>query len=124
MVWFLAEKRKSSRMVYLTDGRVKKGEFVHNELVGVEPPTPYVYALFSYTAQADAEKAKMEVKKAHEVSAPLDSKARQVKAMSLFPNIYAGPKSHRTFPKVRADPEDTSHLTAKPSRRMVKEGEL
>lgn len=108
----------------LTDGRVKKGEYVSNELVGLEAPTPYIYALFAYTAKADAERAKMEVKKAHEVSAPLDSMARKIKAMSLFPSIYTGRKGHRTFPNIRADNEDDSRLTAKPSRRMVKEAEL
>lgn len=108
----------------MTDGKVKRGEYVHNELVGLEPATPYIYALFSYTAEADAKRARMEVKKAHEVSAPVDEMARKVKAMSLFPNVYAGRQGHRTFPKVRADPEDTSHLTAKPSRRMRKEGTL
>ena len=111
-------------MVRLTDGRVKKNEYLSNELVGLEDPSPFVYALFAYTAKADAERAKMEVKKGHEVSAPLDSKARQVKALSLFPSIYSGGKGHRTFPKVRADPEDVEHLTAKPSRRMRQEGTI
>jgi len=111
-------------MVKLTDGRVKRGEYVSNELVGLEDPTPFIYALFSYTAKADAERARMEVSKAHEVSAPVDTMARKVKAMSLFPSIYSGGKGHRTFPKVRADPEDVEHLTAKPSRRMMKEGTL
>jgi hypothetical protein len=112
------------RMVRLTDGRVKKGEFVSNELVGLSEPTPYIYALFAYTAKADAEKKRMEKEKAHEVSAPVDTMARKVKAMSLFPNVYAGKQHHRTFKKIEADPEDESHLTAKPSRRMRKEGEL
>jgi hypothetical protein len=113
-------------MVNLATGgyRVKKGEAVDNELVGLEGPTPYIYALFKYTADADAKRARMEVSKAHEVSAPTHDLARQIKAMSLFPSIYAKQPHHRTFPKIKADPEDPSHLVAKPSRRMRKEGEL
>lgn len=81
-------------MVYLTSGRPreKKGEYVHNELVGLSEPTPFISALFSYTAKADAERAKMEVKKGHETIGASKSLARHIKALSLNPNIYQGVK--------------------------------
>lgn len=72
--------------------KVKKGEYVHNELVGLAEPTPFISALFSYTAKADAERAKMEVKKGHETVGASASLARHIKAMSLNPNIYQGVK--------------------------------
>lgn len=79
-------------MVHLASGgyKVKKGEYVHNELVGISEPTPFISALFSYTAKADAEKAKMDKEKGHEVVGLARGMARKVKAMSLNPNIYTG----------------------------------
>ena len=77
-------------MVKLASGglRVKKGESVHNELVGITEPTPFISALFSYTAKADAERARMQVRKGHETIGASDSLARHIKAMSLNPSIY------------------------------------
>lgn len=64
---------------------------IPDELVGLEPPTSYIAALFSHTAKMDKAKAEMEVKKGHEVTGPADSMARRIKAMSLFPSIYDKP---------------------------------
>ena len=61
---------------------------IPDEVVGLDPPTSYIAALFSHTAKMDKAKAEMEVSKAHEVTAPADSLARKIKGMSLFPNIY------------------------------------
>ena len=82
-------------MVRLASGgyKVKKGEYVHNELVGIPEPTPFITALFSYTAKADAERARMEVKKGHETVGASYSLARHIKALSLNPNIYQGMKA-------------------------------
>ena len=81
-------------MVYLASGgtKVKKGEYVHNELVGITEPTPFISALYSYTAKADKARAVMESKKAHEVVGRSEGMARKVKAISLNPNIYQGVK--------------------------------
>ena len=65
-----------------------RGEHIPNELVGLEEPTPYIHALFSYTRKMDADRAKMEVKKAHEVAYPVDKLYDRIKAASLFPNIF------------------------------------
>ena len=77
-------------MVKMVSGgvREKKGEFVHNELVGISEPTPFISALFSYTAKADADRARMEVRKGHETIGASKSLARHIKAMSLNPSIY------------------------------------
>lgn len=79
-------------MVHLASGgtKVKKGEYVHNELVGLPEPTPFISALYSYTAKADAERARMEKAKGHETVGLASGMARKVKAMSLNPNIYTG----------------------------------
>jgi hypothetical protein len=81
-------------MVHLASGgyKVKKGEYVHNELVGLPEPTPFISALYSYTAKADAERARMEKAKGHETIAASMSLARHIKALSLNPNIYQGVK--------------------------------
>jgi len=104
--------------------RRKNSEAVPSELVGLEDPTPYIHALFHYTAKMDDERAKMAVSKAHEVSAPVDSLARHVKAMSLFPNIYRGPQTHRTFKKVATDDMDGENYVRKPSKKERREGEV
>lgn len=77
-------------MVHLASGgyKVKKGEYVHNELVGISEPTPFISALYSYTAKADAARAKMEKAKGHETVGASMSLARHIKAMSLNPSIY------------------------------------
>ena len=82
-------------MVRLASGgiKVKKGEYVHNELVGITEPTPFISALYSYTAKADAERERMRVDKAHEVLGNSMSLARHIKALSLNPNIYQGMKA-------------------------------
>lgn len=71
--------------------RVKKGEYVHNALVGIEEPTPFIHALFAYTAKADKEQAAREKTSAHKTTAPANSLARQIKAFGLFPSIYGKP---------------------------------
>lgn len=68
------------------------GTTIPNELVGLDEPSPYVFALLKHTAKMDAEKAKMEVSKAHEVTFPVDSLYARIKSMSLFPSIYTKPK--------------------------------
>ena len=73
--------------------RVKKGEYVHNALVGLEEPSPFISALFSFTAKADKEQAMREKEHAHKATAPANALARQIKAFSLFPNIYSKPKA-------------------------------
>jgi hypothetical protein len=65
-----------------------RGEHVPNELVGLEEPSAYIHALFSYTRKMDEKKAKMGKEKAHEVSGPVDSVYHRILAMSLFPNIF------------------------------------
>jgi len=72
--------------------RVKKGEYVHNELVGLSEPTPFISALFAYTAKADKEQSMREKEHAHKATAPANELARQIKAFSLFPSIYDGAK--------------------------------
>ena len=81
-------------MVYLASGgtKVKKGEYVHNELVGITEPTPFISALYSYTAKADMARAVMEKAKGHETIGASRSLARHIKALSLNPNIYQGVK--------------------------------
>ena len=101
-----------------------RGEHIPNELVGVEEPTPYIHALFSYTRKMDAERAKMEVKKAHEVSYPVDALYERIKSVSLFPSVFMAKKGLRNFPKVRADNMDAEGYVKKPSKRERRDGEL
>lgn len=82
------------------------GEFIPGEAVGLMPPTPYIAALLDFTAQLDKKAEEVGKKKANETSAPTDTLARKVKAMSIFPNIYRGPQFHRTFNNIRADDKD------------------
>ena len=91
---------------------------IPDELVGLEPPTSYITALFTHTAKMDRAKAEMEVSKAHEVSAPVDTLSRQIKAMSLFPNIYRGEQHHRTFPSVKTDDNDGENYYKKRPKNM------
>ena len=69
-----------------------KNVSVPNELVGIEDPTPFISALFSYTAKADKERARMEVQKGHEVVQPYTPFYEKIKALSLFPSIYTHAK--------------------------------
>ena len=73
--------------------RVKKGEYVSNAMVGLEEPSPFIHALFAFTAKADREQAAREKEAIHRTTAPTEEMARKVKAMSLFPNIYGKPRS-------------------------------
>jgi hypothetical protein len=77
-------------MVHLASGgyKVKKGEYVHNELVGLSEPTPFISALYSYTAKADAARALMGKEKGRETLGASRSLARHIKALSLNPSIY------------------------------------
>lgn len=81
------------------------GESFPGALIGLPEPTPFIAALFSYTAKMDRKEAPVLKAKTHEETVPV-SAARKIKAMSLFPNIYRGPQYHRTFPKMRVDGED------------------
>ena len=71
-------------MVNLTAGR----KALPNELVGLEEPTPYIHALFRYTAHMDKEKAANQKLHSHMSAAPAEPLARRIKAMSLNPSIY------------------------------------
>ena len=44
-----------------------RGEHVPNELVGLEEPSAYIHALFSYTRKMDEKKAKMGKEKAQQM---------------------------------------------------------
>ena len=99
-----------------------RGEVIPSELVGLEEPTPYIHALFSYTRKMDAERAKMEVSKAHEVSHPVDSLYHKIKVMSLMPSVYAEGLSHRTFKKVKISDVEGDRMTKKPSKAERREG--
>ena len=68
-------------------GKGKKVNTLPGALFGLEPPSPYISALFSYTAKMDKMKAKMEKEKAHEVTFPTKDLARYVKAISISPHI-------------------------------------
>ena len=105
-------------MVYI------RGESIPGELVGIDEASSYTQALFHYTAKMDAEKAKMSVKKAHEVAFPVDSLYGKIKTLSLFPNVYSKPQKHRTFPKVVVEDDDDSRLTKKPSKKSREDGVL
>lgn len=101
-----------------------RGESVPNELVGLEEPTPYIYALFSHTAKMDKERAKMEVKKAHEVTHPVDSVYHRIKVASLFPNVFTKPQSLRSFPKKKADNMDAAGDVKALGKKERREGDL
>lgn len=79
--------------VDIASKRVKKGEVVANELVGIPPPEPFVHALWGYTARAEKMMASLEKEAIHKTAAPAASLARKIKAASLFPSIYDGAKS-------------------------------
>lgn len=93
-------------MVKLISGKGFGGEAIPGEAVGLMPPTSYIQALLDFTAKLDKEDVEKGMKKAHEVSGPVDTIARKVKAMSLFPSIYRGPQHQRTFKNIKTDDND------------------
>ena len=100
-------------MVKLTTGKGKVAvDFVPNELVGLEQPSPFISALYSYVLAKAKEEDSVKMEKAHEQTAPADDLARKVKMMSLFPNIYRGPQYHRTMSFVRTDDMDGENYVA------------
>ena len=101
-----------------------RGESVPNELVGLEEPTPYIYALFSHTAKMDKERAKMEVKKGHEVAHPVDSLYQRIKVASLFPSVFQEKASLRNFPKKKADNMDGAGTVKALGKKERREGDL
>lgn len=93
-------------MVKLISGKGIGGEAIPGEAVGLMPPTAYIQALLDFTAKLDRDDEVKRTKKAHEVSAPVDTMARKIKAMSMFPSIYRGPQYQRTFSNIRVDDND------------------
>ena len=71
--------------------------------------TPFLGALFRYTADLNARNREFERGALHRDHAPVMSLAAHIKACSLFPNIYEkADKEHRTFPKVKVEGADDS----------------
>ena len=68
----------------------KRDSAIPNELVGLEDPNPYMFALLRHTAVMDKEKERIERTQHHKTVAPANTLAREIKAFSLFPNIYGG----------------------------------
>jgi hypothetical protein len=92
-------------MVRMISGR-KAGEWIPGEAVGLMPPSVYTAALLDFTAHLDQKAVEVGAAKAHETSGPVGPVARQIKAMSMFPNIYRGPQYQRTFSNIRTDDDD------------------
>lgn len=70
--------------------------------------TPFIGALFSYTAELNARDRGFEKETIHKDHAPVMELARHIKACSLFPNVYAPAKKHRTFSNVEVEGVDDS----------------
>ena len=70
--------------------------------------TPFLGALFRYTAELNARNRAFEREAIHRDHAPVMSLAQHIKACSLFPNVYAPAKKHRTFPNVEAEGAEDS----------------
>lgn len=71
--------------------------------------TPFIGALFRYTADLNARNREFERGALHRDHAPVMSLAAHIKACSLFPNIYEkADKEHRTFPKVKVEGAEDS----------------
>ena len=54
--------------------------------------------------------------------APAISLREKILAMSLFPSVYRPEPTHRTFSKMKADPEDVSHLMRKRTKKEREQG--
>ena len=89
-----------------------------DELVGFEPPSPYVAALFRHTAKMDAQKDELRNLKASESVLPAPKMLAHVKMLSLFPNIYSVKDRHRTFSNIKTSYDEADHTYRK---RTLKE---
>jgi len=96
-----AEIPKESSRQFEEKGYVRQA-LTNPEIMDVAR-TPFLGALFRYTAEMNARNREFERSAIHRDHEPVMSISRHIKACSLFPNIYAPAAHHRTFPKMEVE---------------------